>query len=861
MRKSLLILGVAGLLTACGGFKSSQPSPEVIASLPAQPTASTMVNETPTRWFVELSGGAVSDGISLQSVQAEQAAFRQAAQAAGVKILYSYTELVNGFSVEVPGNDRKLLYTLPGVEGVYPVGTYKLPPRETANPDLASAITQTGADIVQNDLGLTGRGVKVGIIDSGIDIQHPAFAGRIVDGYDFVGDDYDASDPSKSTPVPDPNPDDCDGHGTHVAGIVGGKDSQITGVAPGVTFGAYKVFGCEGSTGDDVILAALERAETAGMDVVNMSLGSPFGWSMLGKAVTKMVKRGTVVVASAGNNGNLGLFATGDPAATEGVISVASFDNVSVNAQKAIVNATSSPLGYLVLGGAEAPPTSGTSAEVVWIGRSCNVDALLANPAGKVALIERGACTFNEKYQKAVAAGAVGVIIHNNAAGLFAGGGIVGAPGVFGISISQADGLALRALTSPTTLTWTADTTLVANPTGNLISSFSSWGLSQDLKLRPDLGAPGGLIRSTVPLEQGGYAILSGTSMSSPHVAGAVALLLEGNPAFWGPQKPSEVRKYLQNTAMPKPFALAPASGFAETSFREGAGMIDIVAAVQNRVTVTPSAISFAEKAGAHTERLVLKNRSNVPLIYRPAHLAGPSATGSIYSPSFNTAAATVSFSHSQITLPARGEAILTVTITPPTGLAAKSLYGGYIFLNPVGAGIKMNVPYVGMVGGYQAIQVLTPAAPGFPLLGRLNVAGTAFDILPGGGTFTLQGNDVPQILAHFEHGAQAYEMVILDAATNAPIHSKFNRADYGEYLPRNSSANGFFAIPWDGTRITKYKNEDIYGNKIPVPSEFQAVPNGQYKLQIRVLKPTGNRHNPADWETWTSPVITLARP
>lgn len=860
MRRLVLLVGVAAILAACGGPRSSQPSPEVIGSLPAAP-AGQMVDETPSRWFVELSGGAVSDGISLQSIQAQQAAFRQAARAAGVKIQYAYTQLFNGFSVEVPGNNRKLLYTLPGVEGVYPIGTHKLPPREVANPDLASAITQTGADIAQNDLGLTGRGVKVGIIDSGIDLQHPAFAGRIVDGYDFVGDDYDGSDPARSTPVPDPNPDDCDGHGTHVAGIVGGKDSQITGVAPGVTFGAYKVFGCEGSTSDDVVLAALERAETAGMDVVNMSLGSPFGWSVLGKAITKMVMRGTVVVASAGNNGNQGLFATGSPAATEGVISVASFDNISVNAQKAIVNATGNPLGYLVLGGAEAPPTSGISAEVVWVGRGCNVDTLLANPAGKVALIERGACTFNEKYQKAVAAGAVGVIVHNNTTGLFVGGGVAGVSGKFGISISRADGLALRALTTPTTLTWTSDITLVANPTGNLISRFSSWGLSQDLKLKPDLGAPGGLIRSAVPLEQGGYAILSGTSMASPHVAGAVALLLEGNPAFWRTQRPSEVRKYLQNTAMPKPFALAPTSGLPETSYREGAGMIDIVAAVQNRVTVTPSAISFAEKAGPHTERLVLKNRSNVPVIYTPTHVPGPSAQGSIYNPTFTTAAATVSFSPSQITVPARGEAILTVTITPPAGLPSKGLYGGYLILNPVGAGIKMNVPYVGMQGGYQAIQILTPAAFGFPLLGKLNAEGTGYDILPSGGTFTLQGNDVPQLLVHFEHGAQVYELVILDAATNAPIHPKFNRADYGEYIPRNSSANGFFALAWDGTRITKYQKEDVYGTKIPVPSEFQAVPNGQYKLQIRVLKPTGKVQNPTDWESWTSPVITIARP
>ncbi|MCS7058767.1 MAG: S8 family serine peptidase [Meiothermus sp.] len=855
----LALVGLLILLAACS-LKSGQPSPEVIASLPGQ-GGGQVVDETPTRWFVELEGGALSDGVSLQSIQAQHTAFRQAAEAAGVRILFAYSELFNGFSVEVPANNRKMLYTLPGVEGVYPVGTFKLPPREPANPNLASALTQTGADIAQNDLGLTGRGIKVGIIDSGIDLEHPAFAGRIVDGYDFVGDDYDASNPARSTPVPDPNPDDCNGHGTHVAGIVGGKDSQITGVAPGVRFGAYKVFGCEGSTSDDVVLAALERAERAGMDVVNMSLGSPFGWTVLGKAVTKMVKRGTVVVASAGNNGNLGLFATGDPAATEGVISVASFDNISVNAQKAIVNATGNPLGYLVLGGAEAPPTSGTSAEVVWIGRACNADALLANPTGKVALIERGACTFNEKYQRAVAAGAVGVIIHNNVAGLFAGGGVAGVGGVFGISISREDGLALRALTAPTTLTWTPDTTLVANPTGNLISSFSSWGLSQDLELKPDLGAPGGLIRSAVPLEQGGYAILSGTSMSAPHVAGAVALLLEGNPAFWRHQRPSEVRKYLQNTAMPKPFALAPASGFPETSYRGGAGMIDIVAAVQNRVTVTPSVISFAAKAGPHTERLVLKNRSNVPLIYRPVHLPGPSAQGSIYAPSFTTAVAAVSFSHTQITVPARGEATLTVTITPPPGLPNRGLYGGYVLLEPVGAGIKMNVPYVGMQGGYQAIQILTPTSLGLPLLARPNAAGTGYDPLPTGGTFTLQGNDIPVILAHFEHGARVYELAILNAATGAPIHPKHSLADYAEYTIRNTSANGFFAIPWDGTRISKYKKEDVYGSNVRIPAEFQPVPNGQYRLQIRVLKPHGNERNPADWETWTSPTITLARP
>src|SRR4029434_4862981 len=110
------------------------------------------------------------------------------------------------------------------------------------------------------------------------------------------------------------------------------------------------------------------------------------------------------------------------------------------------------------------------------------------------------------------------------------------------------------------------------NPAGNLISSFSSYGLSPDLALKPDIGAPGGFIRSTVPLEQGGYDTISGTSMSSPHTAGAVALLLEARP-----HTPSNaVRSILQNSADPHNGSGNPGLGFLDNVHRQGAGMLDI---------------------------------------------------------------------------------------------------------------------------------------------------------------------------------------------------------------------------------------------------------------------------------------------
>jgi subtilisin family serine protease len=135
----------------------------------------------------------------------------------------------------------------------------------------------------------------------------------VVAGHDFVGETYNADPASPAyQPVPHPDdfPDDCNGHGTHVSGIVGANDATngLKGVAPGVTFGAYRVFGCEGSTESDIMLAAMEMALADGMDVLNMSIGSAFQWPQYPTAVAadRLVYKGMVVVASIGNTAQAG---------------------------------------------------------------------------------------------------------------------------------------------------------------------------------------------------------------------------------------------------------------------------------------------------------------------------------------------------------------------------------------------------------------------------------------------------------------------------------------------------------------------------------------------------------------------------
>ena len=330
-------------------------------------------------WFVQLSGNPVADGGNATALTAKRQKFHADAKKAGIqyKTRYEFQKLWNGLSIEVGAGQLEKVLALPNVQAIYPVHTISIPETTPASiPDLATAIKMTGADIAQNELGLTGEGVKVAVMDTGIDLDHPDLGGdgtagapftnsRVVSQWDFVGDDYNA-DPSSTayspTPAPDPVADDCNGHGTHVSGIVG-ADGEVTGVAPGVTFGAYRVFGCEGSTTDEVMIAAMERALDDDMDVLNMSIGDAFNnWhqSPTGQASTNLVKKGMVVVASIGNSGANGVYSGGVPGMGDKVIGVASYDNSHVALTTFTVTPAGLTIGYGNAAAAPPAPTTGS---------------------------------------------------------------------------------------------------------------------------------------------------------------------------------------------------------------------------------------------------------------------------------------------------------------------------------------------------------------------------------------------------------------------------------------------------------------------------------------------------------------------
>jgi minor extracellular serine protease Vpr len=857
-----------------------------IASQPVQPdrpvpatdTPDDWVDESPTAWFVEFASPPGVKGTPPARLAAERSAFRQAAAALGIEFTerFAFETLFNGLSIELAPGAVGLVSQMRQVEAVYPVLSVPMPATAVSGPALATALTMTGADAVQSELGITGDGIRVAVMDTGIDYDHPDLGGcfgpgcRVEVGWDFVGDSFNANPASPTydpIPVPDPDPDDCNGHGTHVAGIVG-ANGEAVGVAPDVTFGAYKVFGCDGSTTADIMIAAMEMALADGMHVLNMSIGSAFTWPQYPTAVASdlLVDAGMVVVASIGNSGASGTFSAGAPGLGEKVIGVAAFENLTATFPVVEVlgdgETEATDVGINPMAFAADPPTSG-SAEIVFIGRACTADPFEADPAGKIALAERGLCPFREKAQNAIDAGAVAVVIHNNAPGNFSGTLEAPEEDWVVVSISQADGLFIRQLDEPVTWTWTDRVVAFPNPAAGLVASFSSYGLAPDLTLKPDIGAPGGNIFSTYPLEKGGYANLGGTSMSAPHVAGAAALMLEARPDT----PASLMRDILQNSAQPHPWSGSPGLGVFEPVHRQGAGMLAIDTAILQDTVVTPGKLALGESESGDpvVRQIRISNTGADPVTYT----LGRELSGAPFGPCCSAAIATtgvfpdaeglgfwltaevVDFSTTQVTVPGGGFADVTVTVHPeePDGTFDRVQYGGWITITPDDGSDVLRVPYAGFIGDYQGYEVLTPSAFGvFPALG-VTADGFGFGLVPPGWVYSMEGFDVPNILLHLHH--QSRMMVVdLFKADGTPVHPVHKTVMRLDYLPRNSTNAGFFAFPWDGTR---FHSTGLHGGKV--------VPDGTYFFTVRILKALGDAGNPDHWETWTSPIFEIDRP
>ncbi|KAJ3259619.1 hypothetical protein HDU77_001716, partial [Chytriomyces hyalinus] len=463
--------------------------------------------------------------------------------------------------------------------------------------------------------GPRGNGVTVCTIDTGVDYTHPSLGGcskigpgcRVSFGYDFAGDNFDPN--ANNTAEPDDDPMDCNGHGTHVAGIIMAQATNSSnplaeGIAPNVTFGAYKVFGCSGATNSALVISAMDRAYRDNCTIVNLSLGSDVGMpnSLDAIAADTLASYGMLVVVAAGNDGALGAYRIASPAIAAGVTAVASVD--SSDSFGRTVSIVGDAEHYEMQVTYSTPPVGLFSTPMVKSGFPLNSnatnDGCTPYPPlyffGYAALIRRGECLFSVKAANAMQAGAAAVIFYNNDGDAPIGpvGSNTSIP-VYTISqssgkyimdalVAQGNGNVQLSFSREDSLFYSAD----SNPR---VSNFSSWGFGGLWRIKPDVSAPGGVIYSTYLMSKGGYAALSGTSMASPHMTAVYALALSyTDSVIIQSMNLAVVQCLIRLTSNPARMSGGNASAFASVA-QQGSGLINIVNITQATTFIYPSVL------------------------------------------------------------------------------------------------------------------------------------------------------------------------------------------------------------------------------------------------------------------------------
>ncbi len=522
----------------------------------------------------------------------------------GARPLAQYQDAYDGIRIRVAASRIAEIAALPGVVAVHPVTVFQR--------DNLVGVPYIGGSQAWTDSGLTGQGVKIADIDTGIDFYHANFGGsgqvpdfaygaahsttvpafnadgttqafpsaKVAGGYDFVGDAYDANLPSSnpnSVPKPDPNPLDCaaslgGGHGSHTAGTAAGEGVLADGstyagpytasalaanswkigpgVAPKATIYAYRVFGCTGST--NVVVDAIEMAMKDGVDVINMSLGSPFGPpdSPDAVAANNAALAGITVVASAGNEGP-NAYIVGSPSTAARALSVAALDPISTF-PGALVTLTGGPAltGIDANGASLATAITGPlkvlqdSPGVISLGCADSDYASVA--PGDIVVALRGVCARVDRATFGQAHGAAAVIMLNNSSDLPPFEGTIPGVTIPFIGIADAGGAGAALLAADGTSTTISAGGTLANTGYQMLATFSSGGPgSASSAIKPEITAPGVSTLST--LAGGGTEgeRLSGTSMAAPFTTGAAALVKQAHPTW----TPAQIKGALISTA------------------------------------------------------------------------------------------------------------------------------------------------------------------------------------------------------------------------------------------------------------------------------------------------------------------------
>ena len=677
-----------------------------------------------------------------------------------------FSAVITGFSAKVKAKDIDKLRKQPGVKKVTAQMKAERP-KGGATPNLATAPNMIKANTLWDQYKFSGQGMLISIIDTGVDPSHKDMklspdikskyssegeVNKVIKENGLKGKWYNRKVPygynyaDESDEIRDSGIGGY--HGMHVAGIVAAngdaENEGVRGVAPNAQLLAMKVFSNDALVStvyEEVWLKAIDDSIKLGADVLNMSLGMGSGYSRDGisptnEAFNKAKAAGVVCAVAMGNDRvtnwggdgktnlaiNPDFGTTGHPAVADPSYAVASMENTNLRGRNVLVEGTDIAISTGTAEGADEDTTT-EYREYVHVGLGNTEEQYNGQDVtGKIVLVERGEGSFNDKAQLAKTKGAAGIVIYNSPEGnnlsFMSGMENKEFPSVF---ISNKDGLKLIDLLKDNAQQKINITAVksVKNDKGGQMSEFSSWGITPDLRLKPDIAGVGGQIYSTINEDK--YTMMSGTSMATPQVAGASALVMQRlydahMLKRTDDGKPDPKQEYLtvlvmMNTATPvKDTEVKGASLY--TPKQQGAGLVDLEKAATTHVTVTATGgkdtkedgkLELGEVGEQFNATFKLKNYSKNDITFTPKYISLRDEVKDGRYTEHSSVAEEKELA--QVTVKANSEETYTATISTK-GIDKNQFAQGYVMFksdtNPT-----LSVPYTGFKGDWSQPQFI----------------------------------------------------------------------------------------------------------------------------------------------------------
>ncbi|KAI6381317.1 hypothetical protein MCOR25_001250 [Pyricularia grisea] len=750
--------------------------------------------------------------------------------------------------------------------------------------------------------GIKGNGKRVAIIDSGVDWKHPALGGcfgpgcLVEGGWDFVGDaDFE---PGVDVPVQDSDPyDNCEGHGTHVTGIIAAQANPygFTGAAPGAKIRMYRAWNCHQKSDTDIYIAAFLRAFDEGADVISLSAGQDGGWEdePWAMVASRIADAGVPVVVAVGNDGGAGMFYTLNPAAGHSVTGVGSVRNTLLPELVAAGSYSTAEQQNVTFALHQGTPTFPHEMTLpLW---AVGNDTTSINDACSPLPDDTPDLSDKLVLLRVPDSRATRCYPIDQAANILAKGGrymayyvqsndsfndqFVYADGISGVlSVAPFQGaqwidLLSRGVGINVTVPGPSapNTTLIElenKVSGGYMNTFTTWGPTYELNLKPSIAAPGGSILGTFPVALGGYRVMSGTSMACPLAAASFALVGEVR----GTMDPKLIASLIGSTSRPLvwfdgstsyPDKLAPIA-------QQGSGIIQVFDAAYSKTTL--SRANFALNDTEHfegTQKFTIENTGSEEATYALGHTRAPTqhtltttSDGYLIQNTFPNPMvdtwASLQFSQDSVTVPAGGSAEVEITFTQPpvtNGLNASLLpiYGGYVNINST-RGENLVIPYLGAAGSMRSIPLLPSDAV---------YLANGYAPSPANRTYTLtkpstnSTQSIPGKSPNDEVNLPNvyYRSLLGTSIMYAQVVSADDAKNTGPKSPTGIATMGD-VDGWPLRHLSRTQQRAYFVGKL---ADGTVVPAGSYKIVLTALRVFGDESNVDDWDVLETVPFNLA--